>query len=66
MSAVEKTVSAVKVEEKSKGEGISSTVLELLEEDDEFQEFEGGNWEDNATTEEDAALWQVLLPFVIH
>eukprot|EP00607_Mallomonas_marina_P009468 CAMPEP_0182420422 /NCGR_PEP_ID=MMETSP1167-20130531/5216_1 /TAXON_ID=2988 /ORGANISM="Mallomonas Sp, Strain CCMP3275" /LENGTH=69 /DNA_ID=CAMNT_0024596349 /DNA_START=117 /DNA_END=326 /DNA_ORIENTATION=- len=33
-------------------------VIELLEEDDEFEEFEGANWEDVEVGTEDSQLWQ--------
>ena len=36
----------------------SENVLELLEEDDEFEEFEGANWEDAKGDAEDGQLWQ--------
>lgn len=44
------TAGASKVEEKS--------VLELLEEDDEFEEFEGGNLDLDAKDAEEGQLWQ--------
>ena len=35
------------------------TTLELLEEDDEFQEFDGATWEDaKAANKEDGQLWK--------
>lgn len=36
----------------------AENVLELLEEDDEFEEFEGANWEDAKGDTEDGQLWQ--------
>mmetsp|Transcript_34595 Transcript_34595/g.32960 ORF Transcript_34595/g.32960 Transcript_34595/m.32960 type:complete len:89 (-) Transcript_34595:609-875(-) len=37
----------------------NKTVLELLEEDDEFEEFEGATWEKDFGKEaEDGQLWQ--------
>jgi len=38
----------------------NKTVLELLEEDDEFEEFENGNWDEiKENNKEDGQLWQV-------
>lgn len=34
------------------------SALELLEEDDEFEEFEGTNWEDFPAPTEENQLWQ--------
>mmetsp|Transcript_30649 Transcript_30649/g.33499 ORF Transcript_30649/g.33499 Transcript_30649/m.33499 type:complete len:87 (-) Transcript_30649:75-335(-) len=34
------------------------SVLELLEEDDEFEEFEGTAWEDQVGSAEDQQLWK--------
>ena len=40
--------------------GDKKTVLELLEEDDEFEEFENGNWDEiKENNKEDGQLWQV-------
>mmetsp|Transcript_16910 Transcript_16910/g.12096 ORF Transcript_16910/g.12096 Transcript_16910/m.12096 type:complete len:97 (+) Transcript_16910:27-317(+) len=36
----------------------AKSALELLEEDDEFEEFEGGNWNNPVNASEDAKLWQ--------
>lgn len=35
-----------------------SSALELLEEDDEFEEFEGASWEELDRQGEDKQLWQ--------
>ena len=36
-------------------------LLELLEEDDEFEEFENGNWDEiKGDAKEDEQLWQVM------
>jgi hypothetical protein len=38
----------------------NKTVLEFLEEDDEFEEFENGNWDEiKENNKEDGQLWQV-------
>ena len=50
------TTTATKAEEKAKDVKPDSA-LELLEEDDEFEEFEGTTWEDAKETE-DGQLWQ--------
>lgn len=48
--------SAPSAEDKNK------TILELLEEDDEFEEFENGNWDEiKENNKEDGQLWQVSL-----
>ena len=55
------TVGATVKDGKSDGkkEGVpAENVLELLEEDDEFEEFEGANWEDAKGDAEDGQLWQ--------
>lgn len=37
----------------------AKTTLELLEEDDEFEEFAGGTWDEGKVNEaDDAALWK--------
>ena len=47
--------------ETEKGKEKEKSVLELLEEDDEFEEFEGTNWEDVKAEQVDEQLWQVVL-----
>ena len=50
-----KAVGAKKGEQKA----TPKTTLELLEEDDEFQEFDGATWEDaKAANKEDGQLWK--------
>jgi hypothetical protein len=57
-------MSLTKEEEKAKGKVEEKktvdkkTVLELLEEDDEFEEFEGNSWDDVAAQSDANQLWQ--------
>eukprot|EP00598_Pedospumella_elongata_P010384 CAMPEP_0184999608 /NCGR_PEP_ID=MMETSP1098-20130426/66002_1 /TAXON_ID=89044 /ORGANISM="Spumella elongata, Strain CCAP 955/1" /LENGTH=72 /DNA_ID=CAMNT_0027526635 /DNA_START=20 /DNA_END=238 /DNA_ORIENTATION=+ len=41
-----------------KKDDLPKSALELLEEDDEFEEFEGSSWEDSAAKAEDNQLFQ--------